>query len=647
MGATSTQLLIQLLQSLIIQKNTVIGVLDIYGFEVFDNNSFEQFCINYCNERLQQLFIELVLKQQQEEYESEGLEWVHIDYFNNQIICDLVDLPHKGVLALMDEACLNVGKTTDSMLLEAMDKKLKGNEHYTSRSIDSKENKNLVIGQDFVIRHYAGNVVYNVYGFIEKNRDTLFQDFKRLLYSSKNPIYKSMWPEGSHDITKTTKRPLTAGTIFKNSMNELMKILASKEPFYVRCIKPNERKSPVTIDRERVIHQISYLGLLENVRVRRAGFAFRQDYTRFLLRYKMLAKPTWPNYRGSEVDGVKAILKAQKLDKDVTYGYTKLFVQSPESLFQLEESREKELPRLVTFLQKIWRGVRARRLFKKMKAALKIGLWYRHCVTKQYVKSICSSHQNVKRLPDYGKNIRWPTDVRHRFKRADNMIQNIFQRWRAFMILSKYPQEAWPEMHLKITALELLRGKRAQWGIHRRWKGDYLNDTAENTFYDAYRSALMKDGINQKSVLFSAPVKKFNRHGKVTERALILTKDNLIKMETGKKFKVALTIPLVDVMKLSLSPDAGNQVIIIQLRGNNNDLVLSLNSSKNEDLCGELVGILSSIYCKKMGRNLEVFASNRLTARSGKAEKIISISSGASGANSTFVKNKDGTVTYS
>ena len=78
----------------------------------------------------------------------------------------------------------------------------------------------------------SGNVVYNINGFIEKNRDTLFQDFKRLLFSSKNPIYKSMWPEGSHDITKTTKRPLTAGTIFKNSMNELMKLLAMKEPFY-------------------------------------------------------------------------------------------------------------------------------------------------------------------------------------------------------------------------------------------------------------------------------------------------------------------------------------------------------------------------------------------------------------------------------
>ena len=115
----------------------------------------------------------------------------------------------------------------------------------------------------------------------------------------------------------------------------------------------------------------------------------------------------------------------------------------------------------------------------------------------------------------------------------------------------------------------------------------------------------------------------------------------------GKKCKVALSIPLVDVMKISMSPEAGNQVIIIQLRGNNNDLVMSLNSPKKEDLSGEIVGFLNSSYAKKMGRNLEVFASNRLTARSGKAEKIISISPGASGHNSTFVRNKDGTVTYS
>ncbi len=126
------------------RNSTVIGVLDIYGFEVkcnllvgnnfethllhlpwqvFDNNSFEQFCINYCNEKLQQLFIELVLKQQQEEYEREGIKWVHVEYFNNEVICQLIDQPHVGVLAQMDEACFVAGKTTDKMLLEAMDNK--------------------------------------------------------------------------------------------------------------------------------------------------------------------------------------------------------------------------------------------------------------------------------------------------------------------------------------------------------------------------------------------------------------------------------------------------------------------------------------------------------------------------------------------
>ena len=287
---------------------TVIGVLDIYGFEVFDRNSFEQFCINYCNEKLQQLFIELVLKQQQDEYKREGIEWVHVDYFNNQIICELMDMPHQGIMALMDEACLNVGKTTDKTLLEAMDDRLRNNGHYSSRAIANKSGggkvngvngqsvggsnamnnnnnnhitadmKSLELHRDFLVRHYAGDVVYNINGFIDKNRDTLFQDFKRLLYNSSNEIYKSMWPEGAHDITATTKRPLTAATIFKNSMNALMTILASKEPFYVRCIKPNELKSPNSINDQRVIHQISYLGLIENIRVRRAGFAFRQEY---------------------------------------------------------------------------------------------------------------------------------------------------------------------------------------------------------------------------------------------------------------------------------------------------------------------------------------------------------------------------------
>lgn len=243
-------------------KNTVIGVLDIYGFEIFDNNSFEQFCINYCNEKLQQLFIQLVLKQEQEEYQREGIPWKHIDYFNNQIIVDLVEQQHKGIIAILDDACMNVGKVTDGMFLEALNSKLGKHGHFSSRKTCASD-KILEFDRDFRIRHYAGDVVYSVIGFIDKNKDTLFQDFKRLMYNSSNPVLKNMWPEGKLSITEVTKRPLTAATLFKNSMIALVDNLASKEPYYVRCIKPNDKKSPQIFDDERCRHQVEYLGLLE------------------------------------------------------------------------------------------------------------------------------------------------------------------------------------------------------------------------------------------------------------------------------------------------------------------------------------------------------------------------------------------------
>ncbi|XP_064030299.1 unconventional myosin-Id isoform X3 [Pogoniulus pusillus] len=208
-------------------KNTVIGVLDIYGFEIFDSNSFEQFCINYCNEKLQQLFIQLVLKQEQEEYQREGIPWKHIDYFNNQVIVELVEQQHKGIIAILDDACMNVGRVTDEMFLEALNSKLGKHAHFSSRKLCATD-KTLEFDRDFRIKHYAGDVIYSVSGFIDKNKDTLFQDFKRLMYNSSNPVLKMMWPEGKLSITEVTKRPLTAATLFKNSMIALVDNLALK-----------------------------------------------------------------------------------------------------------------------------------------------------------------------------------------------------------------------------------------------------------------------------------------------------------------------------------------------------------------------------------------------------------------------------------
>jgi myosin-1 len=207
------------------KQGSVIGVLDIYGFEVFQVNSFEQLCINYCNEKLQQLFIELVLKREQEEYHNEGIDWMHVEYFNNQIICDLVEDSSTGMIAVLDEECLVPGDQNDSALLVHMDKKLVKHAHYSSYA---KGEKSLNRESEFQIKHYAGLVTYSVDGFIVKNKDLLFQDLKRLLYNCNMPVLKEMFSDGSGPVDQVTKRPYTAATGFKMSMVALVEILQSK-----------------------------------------------------------------------------------------------------------------------------------------------------------------------------------------------------------------------------------------------------------------------------------------------------------------------------------------------------------------------------------------------------------------------------------
>lgn len=151
----------------------------------------------------------MVLKQEQEEYNREGIAWTNIEYFNNQVICDLVEAPHQGIISIMDDACkMTAEKVTDEMLLEAMDRKLKGHKHYMSRQVKPSE-KNLKHKIEFRITHYAGDVTYCILGFLDKNKDTLFQDFKRLLYNSKDPKIKEMWPEGAQHISEVKKMTKT------------------------------------------------------------------------------------------------------------------------------------------------------------------------------------------------------------------------------------------------------------------------------------------------------------------------------------------------------------------------------------------------------------------------------------------------------
>nr|KAF6501500.1 myosin IE [Molossus molossus] len=336
-----------------------IGVLDIYGFEIFQKNGFEQFCINFVNEKLQQIFIELTLKAEQEEYVQEGIRWTPIEYFNNKIVCDLIEnkVNPPGIMSILDDVCATmhaVGEGADQTLLQKLQMQIGNHEHFNSWN------------QGFIIHHYAGKVSYDMDGFCERNRDVLFMDLIELMQSSELPFIKSLFPENLQADKKG--RPTTAGSKIKKQANDLVSTLMKCTPHYIRCIKPNETKKPKDWEESRVKHQVEYLGLKENIRVRRAGYAYRRIFQKFLQRYAILTKATWPSWRGDEKQGVLHLLQSVNMDSDqFQLGRSKVFIKAPESLFLLEEMRERKYDGYARVIQKTWRKFVARKKYVQMR----------------------------------------------------------------------------------------------------------------------------------------------------------------------------------------------------------------------------------------------------------------------------------------
>uniref|UniRef100_A0AAY4EHF9 Osteoclast-stimulating factor 1 n=1 Tax=Denticeps clupeoides TaxID=299321 RepID=A0AAY4EHF9_9TELE len=336
-----------------------IGVLDIYGFEIFQKNGFEQFCINFVNEKLQQIFIELTLKAEQEEYVQEGIKWTPIEYFNNKVVCDLIEtkLNPPGIMSVLDDVCATMhakGEGADDTLLQKLSAAVGTHDHFNNWN------------SGFVIHHYAGKVSYDIIGFCERNRDVLFNDLIELMQSSEQDFIRSLFPENLN--TEKKGRPSTASSKIKKQANDLVNTLMKCTPHYIRCIKPNETKRAKDWEESRVKHQVEYLGLRENIRVRRAGFAYRRVFNKFLQRYAILTAETWPCWRGQEKDGVLHLLRSVNMDSDqYQMGRAKIFVKNPESLFLLEEMRERKFDTFARIIQKAWKKYIARRKYEQMR----------------------------------------------------------------------------------------------------------------------------------------------------------------------------------------------------------------------------------------------------------------------------------------
>ncbi|XP_074658425.1 myosin-VIIa-like [Tubulanus polymorphus] len=335
-----------------------IGVLDIFGFENFDKNSFEQLCINFANENLQQFFVRHIFKIEQEEYNNEHINWSHIEFVDNQHALDMIAVKPMNVLALIDEES-RFPKGSDGTMLNKLHQQHGSNRNYLKPKAE--------INQSFGLNHFAGVVFYEANGFLEKNRDTFSGDLIQLIHNSNNAFLKKIFHKDFAMGNETRKRTPTLGVQFKKSLESLMKTLETCQPFFVRCIKPNEFKKPMIFDRELCCRQLRYSGMMETIRIRRAGYPIRHSFPAFVERYRILVdglpSPSRSDAKVLSKNICQAVFGA---NADYQLGKTKVFLKDAQDVY-LEQERDRVLTKKIIIIQKCIRGWQCRRRFMMMK----------------------------------------------------------------------------------------------------------------------------------------------------------------------------------------------------------------------------------------------------------------------------------------
>ncbi|XP_032086660.1 myosin-16 [Thamnophis elegans] len=349
------------------QRQFFIGVLDIAGFEIFEFNSFEQLCINFTNEKLQQFFNHHMFVLEQEEYKREGIDWVFIDFgLDLQACIELLEKP-MGIFSILEEQCV-FPKATDATFKAALyDNHLGKSPNF----LKPKGGKGKGAEAHFELVHYAGTVGYNITGWLEKNKDPLNETVVGLFQKSAMPLLCILFKEeeGAASGSKKQKRGssfMTVSNFYREQLNKLMATLHSTSPHFVRCIVPNEFKQSGVVDAHLILHQLACNGVLEGIRICRKGFPNRLQYPEFKQRYQVLNPNVIPQ---GFVDNKKAselILGSLDLgENEYKIGHTKVFFRAGV-LAKLEDMRDDRLAKIMTMLQSRVRGFLMRIEFKKM-----------------------------------------------------------------------------------------------------------------------------------------------------------------------------------------------------------------------------------------------------------------------------------------
>lgn len=357
-----------------LESQTQIGVLDIYGFESFQINSFEQFCINFANEKLQQHFNEHVLKLEQEEYTKEGINWSYIDFIDNQDVLDLIEKKPLGIISLLDEACMfpkSTSETFSTMLFQTF------KNHGCLR-------KPKLSSTEFILSHYAGEVTYQTEHFLDKNRDYVVVEHEDLLTSSKDSFVSGLFMSAMDENIRSCYKFSSVATRFKQQLQSLVETLSTTEPHYIRCVKPNNDNKPGRFENQSVIHQLRCGGVLEAVRISCSGYPTRRAYSDFLNRFGFLASDLLQGQLNKR-SATKKLLERMGIKK-FQLGVTKVFLKVGE-IAKLDAQRAEALNRAIYIIQRNYRSFMRRKTFLAMRrATLCIQAHWRGHIARQLCK---------------------------------------------------------------------------------------------------------------------------------------------------------------------------------------------------------------------------------------------------------------------
>ncbi|THU71937.1 hypothetical protein C4D60_Mb04t06810 [Musa balbisiana] len=353
-------------------SKSLIGVLDIYGFESFKTNSFEQFCINFTNEKLQQHFNQHVFKMEQEEYTKEEIDWSYIEFVDNQDVLDLIEKKPGGIIALLDEACM-FPKSTHETFAQKLYQTFKTHKRFIKPKLSRT---------DFSISHYAGEVLYQSDQFLDKNKDYVVAEHQDLLSASKCLFVSGLFPPLPEESSKTSKFS-SIGSRFKQQLQALMETLNSTEPHYIRCVKPNNLLKPAIFENVNVMQQLRCGGVLEAIRISCAGYPTRRIFYEFLHRFGVLAPEILEGSYDEKIACRKILEKTGLAGFQI--GKTKVFLRAGQ-MAELDARRAEVLNSAAKTIQNQIRTHILRKQFIALrKATIYVqSLWRRRLAFKLY-----------------------------------------------------------------------------------------------------------------------------------------------------------------------------------------------------------------------------------------------------------------------